>query len=308
MKSKTTLIVGCCVLLSCVVLGYLVMKSPDAPSEVLTEQKPPQSRPSNFSGSDSALGAGNTRASRSTPRESASSSYLIERFGEARTGLSKKVTTDLAGLFEDSLNIGEMAAKMGGAEDMAGAATAQTVNMLARQLELTDEQRELAAPIVAAEVQRRFDAVRDLASQMKSSPEPMMGLFLYGDALARGTITREEYDTATAETRTSLESASANILGRRPQAPIPLGSDGAFLGELSTILTPEQQGEFAEMTAAPADPPASRRGPGNIPFQDGVPVMELERLDQTVTSARVLTSGMQQVFQGLDGLQQNLGD
>ena len=307
MKSQTTLMIGCIVLMTCLVLGYYILRTDTPPAEDLagnTENQTP-SRTANPGNSEGNLGDVITRASRSNPRESRPDSHLVERFGEARTGLSKKITNDLAGVFEEAMKIGDMAAKMNGARDMEQSATSQTVARLARELGLSDDQRERATPIIAAEVRRRFDAVRELTSDMKSNPEPIMELFLYGDALAREDITDDEYQHATAGTRVMLEDATANIMGRRPQSPIPFAGDEEFLGEIAVILTPEQRSEFTTMIDTPPESPRSGRGPGNLPFQDGVPVMEIERLDQTVTSARSMTSGLQQMLQGLDGLQNN---
>lgn len=303
MKSKLTLITGCVFLLLCAVLAYIVLKG-DAPAtdEVAGDAAEAPQRTSNFANTDGAANPGSTRASRPRSRDAGASADLIERFGEARTGLSRKVTTDLAGVIEDTLGLAEMAASMNNSQDVTALTTNQTLDALARRLELTDAQREVASPIIAREVEKRFEAVRQLTTDMRSRPEPFMELFLNGDAFARGTMTEDEYNAATAETRGMLEGVTENIIGRRPQAPMSLGSDEAFLGELSAVLTPEQQAQLGEMAGEQASAP--RRG-REMPFSEGVPVVELERLDQTVTSARVLTSGMQQVFQGLNGLQQN---
>lgn len=304
MKNKLILLAGCALVVACVVLAYFVMKG-DAPAADPAADAPVRN------GSSRAGGAGDadapTRSTRPSMRDKPAMSRLTDQFGEARTGLSKKVTLDLATVFEDSLELADMGAKMGGAQDMTEAATRQTVEMLARRLGLTDEQKEQAAPIVAKAVQSRFDAVRELTDSMKSSPEPVMELFLYGDAVARGEMTREEYDTATAQTRIRLQDVGQSIIGRRPNAAMPLSGDAGFDSEFSAILTPEQREQMAAMDAAPEEAPP-RRGPGaNLPFQDGdAPVMELEKLDQAVSSARVMTTGLQQVFQGLEGLQQNM--
>ncbi len=311
MKSQTTLILGCVALLTCIVLGYLIMQSGSEPVEEASAQTESQTSPRNAdAGATEGVPEGaTTRATRSTPREARGDSHLVERFGEARTGLSKKITNDLAAVFDEALEIGNMAATMAGAANMEEAATSQTVAMLARELGMDDEQRELATPIIAAEVARRFDAVRDMASSMRSDPTPIMELFLYGDALARDTITEDEYQSATAGTRTMLEEAGANIMGRRPQSAIPLeGSGDGFASEFADVLTPDQQAELEAMIRSETDTAGSARGRGDLPFQNGVPVMEIERLDETITSARSMTSGMQQMMQGFDSLRQNLED
>jgi len=305
MNNKLIPSAGVILLITCAVLGYKVMKSGDPAPEPAAAGEPVKTRPGGQGGLGNLAGDASTRSPRASSRDDKAWSRLAERFGEARTGLAKKVTTDLAGVFEDSLTLADMGAKMGGAQDMKEATTRQTLEMLSRRLDLTEEQKAKAAPIVAKAIEDRFEAFRELTTAMKNSPEPVMELFLYGDAVTRGEVTQDEYEASTAGTRAMLENASGYIMGR---GAMSFTGDDPFAKELSGILTPDQREEIAAMGAVPPEPPA-RRGPGgNLPFQGGqLPAMELEKLDQAVSSARVMTSGMQQVFQGLEGLQQNLG-
>ena len=190
---------------------------------------------------------------------------------------------------------------------MVDAATRETMRTLGQQLGLSDEQKEKAAALVESAIQDRLDAVKDLTTAMRDDPEAMMEMFLAGDAVARGEMTREEYDLATADTRLMLENIGGYVLGRNPNAAgAPLFGDVQFNNELAAILLPEQQEQMAEVSRTMAER-AERQSVPNMPLQGGnIPVMELEKLEQTVSSARTMTAGLRQVFEGLEGLQQNL--
>lgn len=307
MKNKFLLPIGAAVVIACVVLAYLVFKSgdPATPADTATSDAPARPSGGNFGNAGNPADSPAARPPRSSSRNGGAWARLAEKFGESRTGLSKKVTDDLAVVLEDSLKLADMGAKLAGAQGMVEATTRPTVDLLGRQLELSDEQKEQATAIVSKAVEARFQAVEELTAAMKSDPEPVMELFLYGDAVARGEMTQEEYETATAGTRGMLQDVSGYVMGRGPNTAMPLLGDENFNNDLAAILTPAQREELATLNANPPEAPP-RRGPANLPFQNGeVPVMELEKLDQAISSARTMTGGLQQVFQGLEGLQQN---
>jgi hypothetical protein len=159
------------------------------------------------------------------------------------------------------------------------------------QLGLTEDQQEKASALIGSAVAERMNAVTELATAMRSEPEHLMELLLAGDALSRNEIPQDEYDKVTMATRTMLQNLGGFALGG------PGAAGGAqLLGneevakKLNAILTPEQQAKLAEMTAKATEQAQARRtrtGNAGMPFQNGqIPVMDLERMDQSVTSVK----------------------
>jgi hypothetical protein len=86
--------------------------------------------------------------------------------------------------------------------------------------------------------------------------------------------------------------------------------DSQTIANLNAILTPEQQTQLAGMIAAisqqtQAGQSAQAQGGTGMGFQLGeVPIMDLNRLDQTVTSFKQMTEAGQLMLQAMKGLQQ----
>ena len=235
---------------------------------------------------------------------------LAAKYGGSRTNLAKKVATDLADVLDQSLELADMGARMGGSTSAADAASKGMVRGLARRLNLTEDQQAQAEELVRGAVEKRLAAVKDLASSMHGDPGAMMEMFLAGDATARNEMTREEYDEVTGDTRRMLEDVGGFVLGRTPdRLGGPLVGDQQFNQQLADILTAEQQQQLSAYTAEQAAEQAARQEnradrPG-LPLQDGsIPAMELEQLDQAVSSAKQMAGGMHQVLEGLQNLQQ----
>lgn len=250
-------------------------------------------------------------AAKSRPRTQGSWPELAAKYGGSRTNLAKKVATDLADVLDQSLELADMGARMGGSTSAADAASKAMMRGLARRLNLTEDQQAQAGELVRGAVEKRLAAVKDLASSMHGDPGAMMEMFLAGDATARNEMTREEYDEVTGETRQMLEDVGGFVLGRTPdRLGAPLVGDQQFNQQLADILTAEQQQQLSAYTAEQAAEQAARQEnraerPG-LPLQDGsIPAMELEQLDQAVTSAKQMAGGMHQVLEGLQNLQQN---
>lgn len=250
-------------------------------------------------------------AAKGRPRTQGSWPELAAKYGGSRTNLAKKVATDLADVLDQSLELADMGARMGGSTSAADAAGKAMVRGLARRLNLTEDQQAQAEELVRGAVEKRLAAVKDLASSMHGDPGAMMEMFLAGDATARNEMTREEYDEVTGDTRQMLEDVGGFVLGRTPdRLGAPLVGDEQFNQQLADILTAEQQQQLSAYTAEQAAEQAARQEnrddrPG-LPLQDGsIPAMELEQLDQAVSSAKQMAGGMHQVLEGLQNLQQN---
>jgi hypothetical protein len=225
-------------------------------------------------------------------------SKLTEKYGDGRTKLSKKITQDMAGLMTDAMQIADMGAALGGAKSAKELAIKQATDSLASRLGLTEEQKAKAAGIVETRVGERMDAVTELAAALEADPSGMMETILAGDALKRGEITQEEYDTISADTLSVMRNVSGFAFSGRGGNDL---TDPLLAQQLQGILTPEQQQQLAGIVQKATDAQASN--PQQMPFQNGnLPVMELEKLDQTMASAQKLTTGLKAMMEGLQGM------
>lgn len=230
-------------------------------------------------------------ATKAAPPQLSAWDKLAQRYGVEKTTLSSKITSNLTTVINDGIQLANSAARAGGSASIAEAASKEMLRNASGQLGLTEEQRQQAAAVLESAVTKRMAAVEDLTHAMSTEPEKIMEMLLAGDALARNQITQEEYDRLTWQTRAMLQQVGGYVAGRPGQNPDPqVLFDSETTAQLNAILTPEQQVKLAEMTAAFAQEVQNRQASRNrsgLPFQQGeIPVMELERLDQTVASVK----------------------
>jgi hypothetical protein len=268
---------------------------PPAPTAKPLAAKPP---------ADSATPAAEAKTK---PRDPGAWARLNEKFGGSRTSLSQKVTKDIADVIDESMDLADMGAQVSGSKTAAEAAAKETVRALASQLGLSEDQQSKATTLVETAVGERLGAVKELATAMRDDPEAMMEMLLAGDAVSRNEMTQAEYDETTAPTRQMLQNIGGFLVGRNPGAAgAPLFGDEDFNRQLAAILTPEQQSLLAEYSQKMADQ-AAQPPRGGLPLQNGtIPVMDLEKLEQTIASAKLMTGGLRQLMEGMRGFQQNL--
>lgn len=233
---------------------------------------------------------------------------LSAKFGEEKTKLSKKISSDLGDVIDEGMELANAMAKNTGAATPAEAASKEALKNLSPQLGLDETQQQKAGALIQGAVKERMDAVTQLASAMRAEPEQMMEMFLAGDALSRGEITQGEYDQMTQPTRTMLENIGGFVMGRPGSGPgNQLLGDEAFTKELNGILTPDQQVKLTEISTQWTEQAQTRRGGtrGGIPFQNGqIPVMDLEKLDQSVTSVKKMAGAARIMIDAMQGLKQ----
>jgi hypothetical protein len=227
---------------------------------------------------------------------------LSEKYGESRTNLSKKVTTDIAKVMTEAMELADMGAEIAGGKSAAEMASSQTVNSLANRLGLTDEQKAKATEIVQKRVAERMNAMKELSAAMNDDPGPMMETILAGDAFSRQKITEDEYKSASQDTLALLRNVSGFGFGG-PGGGSQI-SDPLLAEQLQSMLTPDQQQQLADIVKQ-AEDKAAQAGPAKLPFQNGnLPAMDLEKLDQAMQSAQKLTGGLRAMMEGFKGLQQ----
>lgn len=233
------------------------------------------------------------RPARSKARQAGDHSHLVEKYGEARTNLSRHVAGNVVSLIEDGVAMGEMAsggplgAAMGGGRGMLG----MSLGGLQRDLNLSDEQREKAAAILEDYQKRELARSKETIEQLKKDPTSLMELMLAGDAHSRGQLSEDEFNQVKSSAGSNLQGVF-NPMDQNSLRGQPL-QDEQFRSQFEAILEPSQIETFQGATAAGAAPS------GIV----GMGAMDLEQLDQTVSSVKQITGGMKQMLQGMGNLQ-----
>ena len=291
-------------------LVYFITKQPPAAAPEAETQVPAvaSAAKEETSASKSTKPAATAPAAKTPPASGGAWARLAEKFGAEKTKLSKKISADLGDVIDSGMELANTMAKNSGAATPEEAASKEALKNLVPQLGLDEAQQEKAAALIQGAVKERMEAVSQLASAMRSEPEQMMEMFLAGDALARKEITQEEYDTMTQPTRTMLENLGGFVMGRPGAGPgSQLLGDEAFTNNLNGILTPEQQGKLTELSTQWTQQAQTRStsGRGRMPFQNGnIPVMELEKLDQSVGSVKKMADAAKLMIDAMQGLKQ----
>lgn len=220
---------------------------------------------------------------------------LAQKYGVEKTAASSNITSNLTSLINEGIELANTAAQNSGSATLAEAASKQILRSASGQLGLNEEQHQQAAAVLESAVNRRLSTIEELTYAMSTEPEHIMEMLLAGDALARNQITQAEYDQMTLQTRAMLQQMTGFGVGRSSRDPAAqFLLDPETTAQLNAILEPDQQIKLAEMTATLARQiearQASQQQRTGLPFQLGeVPVMEIERLDQTVASMRQMT-------------------
>ena len=234
-------------------------------------------------------------------------SKLAEKYGVEKTTLSSKIASNLTSVITEGMKLAEAVATNSGAGSIAEAAGKALVRGATKELALTPEQQEKAAAVIQAAVAKRVSAISDLTTAMTGEPEQMMELFLAGDSLARNEIGQEEYDRLTLPTRTMLQNLGA-FVGGQPGggSTAQMLADAETLSELNAILTPEQQVKLAEMSVRLVQQAQARQEAlknSKLPLQLGqIPVLELDKMDQSVAAVRQMTDAARQMLEAMKGL------
>jgi len=230
------------------------------------------------------------RRTRSRERESRADAELTARYGEVRTGTARHITIEISNLLDDVVGMGELAMD-GQMADIMGAGA--FIPMILH-LDLTEEQRETARALLMEHRRRNLDELKQAAKNLRNSPEDVMALILSGDAQTRGAISEEEHRRNQEEAANRLTGILNPLDRGNFQAGDPLG-DEAFVAGMRGILDEDQSARFQERVDK-----RPQTQPTNI---STLPAMDLERLDQAVSSGRKLTGGLRQMMEGVGGLQ-----
>ena len=239
------------------------------------------------------------RASRSKPRDPAENPEFIAKYGDARTSLSKHVANNLISLLEDTVAMGEMVTSGEAGNAFGGPRNGLRMALggsLSDDLKLSEEQQDKAASIYREYQKREIAKSKESIERLKKDPSAIMQLMLASDAHSRGEMTREEYDELQKSNAENLKGTinpldRENFRGGQPM------KDETFRTELAAILEPEQAETF---NAAATEQAAETEDDHTM---NALPSMELEKMDQTVASAKKMTTGMKSMMEGMGGLQ-----
>jgi RNA polymerase sigma factor (sigma-70 family) len=298
MTKKTAITAGVVVLLAGAGTVALINRDKEAPAIGAAEKDGASSATSGASAFAPVESAASP-SERPKPRDPAANPEFIAKYGEARTNLSKHVATNLISLLEDAVAMGEMAVsgQMGNA--FGGPRNGLRMGLggqLSDQLKLTDEQQEKAADVYKEYQKRELAKSKESIEKLKKDPQALMQLMLASDAHSRGEIPQEEYDRIQASISEDLK-GTINPLDRQNFRGGDPMKDTAFTSEFQAILDPDQSATFAAAATEQQSKEADDRSMNNLPS------MELEKMDQTVASAKKLTTGLKSMMEGMGGLQ-----
>ena len=243
-------------------------------------------------------------AARSRPRDPAENPEFVAKYGEARTSLSKHVAGNVISLLEDAVEMGEMASSGGLANAFGGprAGVRMGLGRIGNELALTEEQQTKAGELYAEFQKRELERSKETIGRLKKDPTALMQLMLASDAFSRGDITEDQYKELQTSSGEDLKGVLNPLDRENFRGGQPL-KDEAFRSSFQSMLDPGQseklQASLDEQAAKAAEPGAVA-DPGNI---TNLPAMELEKLDETVVSAKKLTGGLKQMMEGMGGLQ-----
>jgi Spy/CpxP family protein refolding chaperone len=241
-------------------------------------------------------------ATKTAPAPVSAWARLAEKYGTEKTALSSKITSNLTSVINQGLELANTMATNSGSSSISEAASKGLLRNATTQLSLTEDQQQKAGAIIESAVNKRMSAVTDLTAAMGSEPEQIMELLLAGDALKQNQITQEEYDRITQNTRTMLQNMGGFVGGRPGASMAQIFGDEETAAQFNSILTPEQQTKLTEITKKLAEQVQARQNSGS-PFQPGqIPVMELDKLDQSVASIQQMAQAAKMMMEAAKGL------
>lgn len=299
MKNKPTIAAGVSLLLAGAIAAYLINRSPTDPAATSGTAKPNASAtaPTGPGAGDADTPA--SAASRSRSRDEVKNKELVAKYGESRTNLAAHVSTNVIGLLEDASQLGEMAmSSESGGPFGTRSGLRMALGSMGNTLNLSEEQQTKAAEVYAAFRKREMERSKASLARLKKDPSSLMQLMLASDASARGNLADDEYSQLQSSAAQEMQGVLNPLDERNFRGGKPL-KDEAFLNEFKTVLDPTQAATLETSLAEQPAEPATKADEGNI---SNLPKMELEKLDQTVESAKKLTSGFKAVMEGMGGL------
>jgi hypothetical protein len=167
-------------------------------------------------------------------------------------------------------------------------------------VELDEEQKESVAELYREFQKRELEKTRSAVEALKDKPNTLMSLMLASDARSRDEISEDEYKALQKASAAELDGIlnpldRNNFKGGQPM------EDPEFKSGFEAILTEEQSTSFS---TAMTERDASGKEKSTQTSITEMPVMDLESLDQSISSAKQMTSGFKNIMQGMGNLQE----
>lgn len=296
MNRNTTLIAAIAVLLAGV--AAFAFLRPSSTHEADNDGSKPSARQS---GSSSDSPSTDLKPTREIVRKSKEdeAAALIEQYGDSRTALSRQVVNNVTSLLDDVLEMGDMMTNGQGGQ-FGGGDWALRGAIRGSGVELDETQREAAAELFREFQKRQLEKTRNAVEDLKEQPVTLMSLMLASDARSRDEISEDEYkalqEASSAELKDILNPLDRNnFRGGQPM------DDPEFRSGFEALLNDEQATKFDTSMS-------EREASGNETRQQTsiteMPVMDLESLDKSISSAKQMTTGFKSIMQGMGNLQQ----
>jgi hypothetical protein len=296
MNRNTTLIAAIVVLLAGV--AAFAFLRPNSTDEAGKDDSKPVARQS---GNSSASPSADLKPTREIVRESKEdeAAALIDQYGDSRTALSRQVVDNVTSLLDDVLEMGDMMTSGQGGQ-FGGGDWALRGAIRGTGVELDETQREAAAELFRDFQKRELERTRAAVQDLKDQPVTLMSLMLASDARSRDEISEDEYKALQEASSAELEGIlnpldRNNFRGGQPM------EDPEFRRGFEALLNEEQAAKFdTSMSEREASGDETRQQTSITEM----PVMDLESLDKSISSAKQMTTGFKSIMQGMGNLQQ----
>lgn len=246
--NKITLVAVAVLLLAGIAAVALMQQKPAADETTQTQNDGSKAKRNGPLSSDEDAKA--RRPERSRTREVPKDQELVVKYGQSRTNLSRQISTNVVGILEDAVQMGELLQSgqggFGGPGGRGGLGMA--LGRLNGELALTDAQKDSAAKILADYQKRQLAKTKDAADRLKKDPTSLMKLMLASDASARGEIQDDEYKRLQTEAGKAL-SGVINPLDRNNFGGGSPLRDETFVSEFKSTLDADQSRKLDEAMA-----------------------------------------------------------
>lgn len=210
---------------------------------------------------------------------------LTTKYGDSRTKLSAHIHGEFVGLLEDALAVMDLAHKMDFGDEMTEDPQA-IFGANTEQLGLTGEQKQKLATLQADSMKRENQKMQEMIKTLKKEPAKFMEYLLIRDALARGELSRPEYDQLIASLDLPEEDLELSLNGDPEESPL---DDEIFVEELIPLLD-EQQAELVRKIVAERN--AQEPAKGDAPAS-------LQHVEKQIASTRKMIRGALQLMEGM---------
>ncbi|MBK1881831.1 hypothetical protein JIN85_05360 [Luteolibacter pohnpeiensis] len=295
MTKKTALGSTAALLIAAGLIVYFNSKGSSSDPAAKTNDSPPTRSDSSAANSTHSSGFKPTQPqdTKTKRRDQGDDAELIAKYGEARTNLSKHVSSTFIGLLGDLASLSELAS----AQDPARV-NRDLLNGTLRaygltdELQLTDEQKSQALDIVEQTRQHRLEELKGAVTTLQDDPSRLTKFFLAEDAYKRGETSDAEFAEMYRQSNEESQDLFLKMETRMQRMGQPsLAGDEVFNEKFATILNPEQSESFqAAIDKQEQEREQKLEDPSKL-------AADLETRDTAFSSGRQMIGGVMQIMQ-----------